>query len=49
VARQLPANSSCPLPIELDADVEPGLQDDLGRQRAPRFAVELDLDPFPRP
>jgi hypothetical protein len=44
VSPQLAPEPQSAGPIELDPDVEPGTQDDLGGQRAPRLPVELDLD-----
>jgi hypothetical protein len=38
-----------PFAIELDTQVEPGTEHDLGRQGPPRLAFELDLDSPARP
>ena len=38
-----------PLPVELDAHVEPGGEHDLGRKGPPLLAFELDLDSSARP
>jgi hypothetical protein len=44
---QLPPETTGPLAVELDPDVEASTQDDLGRKRAPRLSVEPDLDAAP--
>jgi hypothetical protein len=45
VASQLVPQAPRPRSVELDADVEPRGQHDLGRQRPPRVALERNLDP----
>ena len=51
--KRLVPSSSClrrrALAVELDADVEPRREHDLGRQGPPGLALELDLDPPARP
>ena len=49
VPAQLAPDPPRPLTAQLDADVEPCGQDDLGGKRPPGLAVELDLDSLPRP
>jgi hypothetical protein len=44
VPLQLASHPAGTLPAELDPDVEPSAQYDLGGQRAPRLSVEQDLD-----
>ena len=48
-AQELASQAPGSFPIELDTDVEPRRQHDLGRQGPPVLAVEGDLDSRPRP
>jgi hypothetical protein len=49
VLTELPPQPPRPLAVELDAHVEPGGENDLGRQGPPLLAFELDLDSSARP
>jgi len=44
VPLELASEPTHALSVELDADVEPGAQHDLGGQRPPRLPVQPDLD-----
>jgi hypothetical protein len=48
VLTELVPQPAGPLAIELDTQVEPGTEHDLGRQGPPGLAFELDLDSRPR-